>query len=145
MLSNTKSRFAGKNLFILFIAFLLIQFNTLAQIVTEQTRDPVFLNVTSHDPNIKELPEKSFYESKSDWQYIIDSTWGPGLPLEEKLEIFDAFISGLNQAFDGFESLGLTPATWIILKNYYRDKIDSTTSRGRFSAIMNYLSISLRD
>ena len=51
----------------------------------------------------------------------------------------------MEQEFDGFESLGLTPTTWDTLKNYFYSKIDSTTSRGRFSAIMDYFSIALRD
>jgi hypothetical protein len=127
-----------KNLALFFTVFLLLQFNTLAQIITEQTNEPVFFNITSHDPNIKELPQKSFYESKSDWQHIIDSTWGPGLPLAQKRQIFNAFVDGLDLAFDGFESLGLTPATWDTLKNYYYNKITDSTSRGGFSAIMDY-------
>jgi len=146
MLSFTKSRFAGKILSILFIAFLLLQFNTLAQqIITEQTNEPIFFKVTSHDSNIKELPEKSFYESRTDWQYIIDTTWGPGLPLAEKQQIFNAYVSKIEEKFDGFESLGLTPETWDTLKDYYYTKIESTTSKGRFSAIMTHLSTPLRD
>ena len=57
-----------KSLSLLFIAFLFIQLTSLAQIVTEQSHEPVFFKVTSHDSNITELPEKSFYESRTDWQ-----------------------------------------------------------------------------
>ena len=134
-----------KNLLFLFIAFLLLNASVYPQIIAEQNQEPIFFNVKSHDPNIKELPTKSFYESKSDWQHIIDSTWGPGLPLEQKQLIFNSFISELEDEFDGFLSLGFTPATWDTFKTYYYNKIDSSTSRGRFSALMNYFSIALRD
>ena len=81
-----------KNLSLLFIAFLLLQFTVAAQqIVTEQTNEPIFFKVKSHDTNITKLPVKSFYESKADWQYIIDTTWGPGLPLQNKQNIFNYF------------------------------------------------------
>lgn len=135
-----------KTLTLLFILFLLYSASASAQQnVYEQISELKLINEGSHNPTIKKFPQKSFYESKVDWQHIIDSTWGPGLPLEQKQLIFNTFISTLEQSFDGFESLGLTQATWDTLKTYYYNKIDSTTSRGRFSAIMNYLSISLRD
>ena len=54
-----------KNLSLLFIAFHLLQFNTLAQRTTsEQSHEPVFFKVRSHDQNIKELPEKSSTNQK---------------------------------------------------------------------------------
>jgi hypothetical protein len=135
-----------KNLILLLTAFLLLQAYTFAQqIITERSHEPVFFKVTSHESNIKELPEKSFYESKSDWQYIIDTTWGPGLPLAQKEQIFDAYVSTLENNFDGFESLGFTQATWNTLCNNYNAKINDTTSRGRFSAIMYYFAMNLRD
>ena len=55
----------------------------------------------------KNLPAKSFYESKDDWQYMIDTTWGPGLPLEDKLDIFNTYTQVLTEKFDGFNSLGI--------------------------------------
>lgn len=51
----------------------------------------------------------------------------------------------MGNSFDGFNSLGMSIADWDSLRNYYYSKIDSTTSRGRFSAIMNYLCGALRD
>jgi hypothetical protein len=85
---------------------------------------------------------RPFYKSKSDWQHIIDSTWGPGLPLANKLAIFDTYADTLTRSFDGFLSLGLN---WDSLRTHYRSKIDSTTSRGRFAAIMARFAVSLRD
>jgi hypothetical protein len=135
-----------KNLTLLFIAFLLFQFIVEAQQITrEQTYEPIFFKVNSHDPNFKNLPQKSFYKSKADWQYIIDTTWGPGLPLAQKQQIFNSYVSKLEEKFDGFESLGFTPATWDTFKTHYFFKIDSSTSRGKFSAIMSHLTLALRD
>jgi hypothetical protein len=85
---------------------------------------------------------RPFYKSKADWQHIIDSTWGPGYSLAVKLAIFDNYASRLSNQFDGFLSLGLN---WDSLRTHYRSKIDSSTSRGRFSAIMSHFAMSLRD
>jgi len=134
-----------RNLILLIVPFVLLQINLSAQIITEQTNEPIFFNVKSHDPTIKELPAKSFYESKADWQYIIDTTWGTGLPLEQKQQIFNAYVVKLEEKFDGFESLGFTTATWDTFKTHYYSKIDTSTSRGKFSAIMYYFAMNLHD
>jgi len=135
-----------KTLIKIIASILFISFNIYTQQnVYELNLESLLRNLKSHDLNINEMPEKSFYESKSDWQYIIDTTWGPGLPLEDKQEIFNTFIAELEDEFDGFESLGLTPQTWATLKNDYYTKIADTTSRGRFSAIMSYFTMALRD
>jgi len=135
-----------KNLSILFTAILFIPSIILAQ--EDKIKDPLelgFFNQKSNKINFKEFPEKSFYESKADWQYIIDTTWGPGLPLEEKLEIFNTFVEELEGEFDGFISLGFTQNSWDSLVYKYYSKIDSNTSQGRFCAIMNYFSLDLKD
>jgi len=57
--------------------------------------DPLLLNPTIQSGNLKSSENsqlvKSFYQSKADWQTIIDTTWGPGLPLNDKLAIFDTY------------------------------------------------------
>jgi hypothetical protein len=108
-------------------------------------QEPIKIFMNSHDPNLKSLPEKSFYKQKKDWQYIIDTTWGPGLPLAEKQQIFNTFTTSMSNTFDGFQSLGMPQDSWDSLKDFYYDKIDSTTSRGRFAAIMSYLCSEMRD
>jgi hypothetical protein len=110
-----------------------------------QENEPRKIFMNSHDPNFKSFPEKSFYKSRDDWQYIIDTTWGAGLPLAEKQQIFNTYVSSLDAQFDGFLSLGMTWASWDSLKNFYYSQIDANTSRGRFSAIMTYLCSKLRD
>jgi hypothetical protein len=134
-----------KNFLLFAVAICYFQLSIYSQVVTEQTQEPIFFNVRSHDPNIQELPVRSFYESKSDWQYIIDTTWGPGLPLAQKQQIFNAYVTKLEEKFDGFLSLGFTDTSWNSFKQHYFSKIDSNTSRGRFSAIMYYFSSHLQD
>ena len=108
-------------------------------------QQPVVIRPLTHPQGLSErsfTSTRSFYKSKADWQKIIDSTWGPGLPLVQKLEIFDTFSSLINDKFDGFLSLGIN---WDSLRTLYRSKIDSTTSKGGFAAIMSKFAMSLRD
>ena len=97
------------------------------------------------DPSVNTLPARSFYQSRLDWRHIIDSTWGPGAPLATKLGIFDSYANALSNSFDGFRSLGLNWSSWDSLKNRFRSRIDSSTSRGIFASIMAQFAMSLRD
>lgn len=112
---------------------------------TYQNKEPRKIMMNSHDPNLKSFPEKSFYQSRKDWQHIIDSTWGVGLPLAQKQQVFNTYTSNLDAHFDGFQSLGMNSTSWDTLKNYYYSQINDSTSRGRFAAIMSYLCSKLRD
>jgi hypothetical protein len=105
----------------------------------------LLITPTNHDPDFKNFPVKSFYESRNNWQAIIDSTWGPGLSLANKLQIFDSYTSHLHDEFDGFLSLGMDWSDWDSLKNHYQSQINDSTSRGGFSAIMSQLANALRD
>ena len=106
---------------------------------------PLLITPTNHDPNFKNFPSKSFHESRNNWQAIIDSTWGAGLPLSDKMQIFNSYTSHLQNEFDGFLSLGMDWSDWDSLRNHYLTLINDSTSRGRFSAIMSQLANSLRD
>ncbi len=136
-----------KNLALLIVVFLLIQFDTRAQVDNQCIRptEPLFFEVVSHDPNIKELPIKSFYKSKNGWQYTIDTTWGPGLPLADKQQIFNAYATSIREQFDGFESLQMNLNSWDSLRAHYYSMIDDSTSKGGFSAIMSHFSMQLKD
>ncbi|HSL89043.1 MAG TPA: S41 family peptidase, partial [Ignavibacteriaceae bacterium] len=103
---------------------------------------PIYFIPKNHDANFKAIPEKSLYKSKSDWQYIIDTTWGAGEPISQKLLIFNTFAHKIQTEFDGFLSLSLN---WDSLKNYYLDKINDSTSRGAFSSIISHLAYDLKD
>ncbi|MBC8319831.1 MAG: T9SS type A sorting domain-containing protein [Bacteroidetes bacterium] len=80
--------------------------------------------------------------SKSNWNAIIDSTWGPGLPVDEKLEIFDLFWQTIDAEFACFQDLIVN---WNSLDSLYRSEIEDTVSRGRFAAIMNHLAMALKE
>ena len=80
--------------------------------------------------------------SVDDWQAIIDSVWGEGLPVEQKLLIFDLFWNRIDMYFACFQDLVVN---WDSLNNVYRTEILDTVSRGRFAAIMNHLARALKE
>jgi hypothetical protein len=134
---------------VLLIACMLLFFhNGFSQTISGiQETVPVFS--ATHDPNYLKKHERvitgSFYQSKENWQAIIDSTWGPGSSYLLKLRIFDSYAGEINNRFDGFLSLGWDDTQWDSLRNHYRSMINDSTSRGRFCAIMNYFSNEFRD
>ena len=106
---------------------------------------PVFFTPKNHDPNFlksAKLSERSFYQRKSEWQHIIDSTWGPGAPLSEKLLIYNTYAKAIREKFDGFNSLKLN---WDSLYNHYLTQITESTSKGAFSGIMSHFAYDLKD
>lgn len=107
--------------------------------------EPILFIPKNHDHNflsLRKAPAKSFYESKSDWQRIIDSTWGPGDPLSQKLLIYNTFAQKVHDQFDGFISLNLN---WDSLYNHYLNKINDSTSKGAFSSIISHFAYDLKD
>ena len=106
---------------------------------------PNYFIPKNHDPNflkLNKLPSKSFYESKADWQRIIDSTWGAGDSLSQKLLIYNTFAQKVRNEFDGFISLQLN---WDSLYNFYLNKITGSTSKGAFSSIISHFAYDLKD
>ena len=77
-----------------------------------------------------------------EWQEVIDSVWGIGLPTADKLAIFDAAMDTLDQNFGAFFNLDINLDSLI---NIYRPEIENGISRGRFAAIMNYISLYMKD
>ena len=47
-------------------------------------------------PPIQKMPG---HYSNTDWQTLIDSVWGPGLPTPQKLEIFDTAWDTINAKY----------------------------------------------
>jgi hypothetical protein len=78
----------------------------------------------------------------SQWAAAIDATWGPGLPTARKLEIFDTFWTTIDEHYPSFAAITVD---WSALRARYRPEVAGGVSRGRFAAIMNYLSLALRD
>lgn len=77
-----------------------------------------------------------------DWSEAIDSIWGSGISTEEKLAIFDTYWETIDHQFACFQYID---DKWDELKALYRPEIEQGVSRGRFAAIMDQLSVSLRE
>ena len=106
---------------------------------------PILFTPKNHDPNFLKsgkISEKSFYQRKSEWKHIIDTTWGPGAPLAEKLQIYNTYAKAIREKFDGFNSLKLN---WDSLYNHYLSKITESTSKGAFSSIMSHFAYHFKD
>jgi hypothetical protein len=88
------------------------------------------------------VPKRPGHYSLTDWQYVIDSTWGPGLPVDTQLVVFDTFWNLMDDSFACFHNLNVN---WDSLGALYRTEIQDTVSRGRFSAILSHLALSLRE
>lgn len=80
--------------------------------------------------------------SRSELDDLIDAYWGEGLPTAEKLAIFDKFWSYADAHYAAFQGIRVD---WRAERRRYRDEVAAGVSRGRFAAIMNQLSLALRD
>ena len=97
--------------------------------------------VGSHRPEI--LPHvKIGKRTVEEWRELIDDTWGPGLPANEQVEIFDAAWDNLDQDYGAYMNLEVDMQA---LRRRYRQEIREGVSRGRFAAIMNHLSLAMKD
>lgn len=80
--------------------------------------------------------------SAQDRRQAIDDFWGPGPSTAEKLQVFDKFWNYADQKYAAFQGINVD---WRGLRDRYRPEIAASVSRGRFAAIMNYLSLALRE
>ena len=76
------------------------------------------------------------------WAEIIDATWGAGAPTHEKIALFDAAWQALDFGYGAFVNLDVDMAE---LRHRYRSELEGGVSRGRFVAIMNHLSLAMKD
>jgi hypothetical protein len=72
----------------------------------------------------------------------VDAFWGDGPSTEVKLQIFDEFWKYVDEKFAGFQGIDVD---WPALRSRYRGEVAAGVSRGRFAAIINQLSLALRD
>ncbi len=108
------------------------------------TNQPNLISLTSHDSDFLKngtLPEKSFYQSKEDWQTIIDTTWGPGDSFTKKKAIFYAYSDAIKNKAEVMYSLELD---FDSLKNHYFSQITDSTSQGAFSALMSRFALDVK-
>jgi hypothetical protein len=107
---------------------------------------PVYPDITgipsNQPPFIPKITKIPGHYSRTDWQAVIDATWGEGLPTADKLVIFDNFWNTIDQKFACFHNHNIN---WDSIKTLYRPEIQAGVSRGRFDAIMNNISLALKE
>ena len=77
-----------------------------------------------------------------EWAEIIDATWGPGAPVPEKIAVFDAAWKALDEGYGAYMNLDVDMRE---LRHIYRSELERGVSQGRFVAIMNHLSLAMKD
>ncbi len=78
----------------------------------------------------------------SEWKDILDTTWGSGLPQEDKLTIFETYWETVNNRYAGFVN---NPVNWDSIHDIFRTEIEKGVSRGRFAGIMSSMSLELME
>ncbi len=87
-------------------------------------------------------PDKNVNRVKKDWSYTIDTTWGAGIPTEQKLLVFNTWWNRVDQTWGGFPNI---EDKWDSLKIFYYDTVASGISNGRFQGILGRLTRSLKE
>ena len=101
--------------------------------------------------NPENITKKPGHYTITDWDEAIDNTWGWGLPKAQKLQILNTFWETIDEEFACFVNHpDYHIGWWDSLRTAYTHEIDNGNptygvSRGRFAAIMNYLSMALKD
>jgi hypothetical protein len=85
---------------------------------------------------------RSNSKSIRDWQYAIDTTWGAGLPTAQKVQLFNAFWTKVDQTWGGFPNLIVN---WDSLYDYYSPICSAGVSRGRFYGILSKMKLALNE
>jgi hypothetical protein len=124
--------------FIITILFFILTTSLCAQdVLTNSNRDYL---VESKEMNL--IAKKPGHYTAAEWGTLIDSTWGEGLPTENKLDIFDRYWNAVDAYYPGFINLDVD---WDSLRNVYRPEVEAGVSQGRFAAIMNQLAMALEE
>jgi hypothetical protein len=110
-----------KRLYLIFIAILLVPLNFLAQNALQE--------------------ERFGRHTYSEWRYMIDTTWGLGQSVTEKQQVFNNFWNWVDEEYAGF--YGIEDKWDSLYCNY--DSINADLSRGRFTAILHHMALSLHD
>jgi hypothetical protein len=78
----------------------------------------------------------------AEWKYIVDTSWGEGMPTADKLILFDRFWEAADKYYAGFVS---NPVNWDSIKTHYRPEIEVGVSHGRFAGIINKMGLVLME
>jgi len=130
-----------KRILVILFVFLSIPLKEFAQFREDELLRNSPPQIATHEKTAQ-WPAQSFYQRKSEWQWIVDSTWGPGVSTSQKLNIFDTYANYIQSNFTLFYRLNLN---WDSLKTFWRSKITDSTSHGGFAQIMSHLAWSLKD
>lgn len=77
-----------------------------------------------------------------DWAQIIDDVWGDGDNTQAKLAVFDHYFQIIDASFACFQDI---EDKWQELHDLYRPEIEQGVSRGRFTAMLDQMALSLRE
>jgi len=83
---------------------------------------------------------QSFFER--DWKTAIDTTWEQIYSTDEMLTVFDSVWTIIMKEYACFQYLD---TNWDSLRQSNRQEIEGGISTGRFTAILNYLGIKLKE
>ena len=97
----------------------------------------VSTSATVPEGTTPKILKKPGHYSLADWQHLVDSLWGPGLPTATKLSVFDTFWNAIDRWWGGFPN---TSINWDSLRNVYRPIVAGGVSRGRFAGILSRLT-----
>ena len=90
----------------------------------------------------KEYGKSTTKFTATEWQQVIDATWGQGISTTEKLEIFDFWFNEIHLTYAGFHNDNVDI---FALRDRYRPEIEAGVTRGRFSGIMNHFTYQLNE
>ncbi len=117
--------------------------SALAQPNPEAPGDPLPSWDTAPSTVLHAASPGPIYGPDTDWKRLVDETWGPSpWTVSEMLDAFDWFWDRIDREFACFQGIDVD---WAALRARYRPEIEAGVSRGRFAAIMNHLSMALRE
>jgi hypothetical protein len=142
-----------KNIFFAVIFGVICIYSQIFAQVNRQNNIPFIFDFRDNTPEsyVNQILDYTFFPkinkspghySRQNWQAIIDSLWGPGLPTSDKLIVFDKFWKTIDSSFACFHNIYVN---WDSLKTIYRAEIQNGVSKGRFCAIINHLSYWLKE
>jgi len=94
-------------------------------------------------PQLKISPfSKIGKHTVAEWREMVDAYWGPGSSATEQVQIFDAAWDTLDREYGAYMNLEVDMQA---LRRRYRQEVRDGVSKGRFAAIMNHLSLAMKD
>ncbi len=131
-------------LFFLTLQFILVANESTVMTEFSTQNADIFLSrnpVTEVKPHFKHIPKRVGRYTREDWQTAIDTTWGEGLPIEDKLDAFDTYMEFVDGYYACFQNLDVE---WDALMRY-REEIAAGVSAGRFSGILSHVIYELME